>query len=209
MTDERPPEAGLDFQLAKALSHPLRQQLLMAYNQEVTSPSEVAAKLGEPLNDVAYHTKRLLEMGCIELVRTERGPGIKHFYKAVVRAEIRDRDWQRVPRGLRRTLVTATLGQVVDEARDAAGTGALEPDDAHFSRTPLELDEAAWRELSALLLETMERAEELSRKSAARRRSGGVLRPSVLGMFHFPRADQPQRPGTGSAGAPRPRESSS
>jgi hypothetical protein len=209
MTDERPLEAGLALQLAKALSHPLRQRLLMAYNQEITSPSEVAAKLGERLNDVAYHTNRLLEMQCIELVRTERGPGIKHFYRAVVRVEIEDPDWRGVPRSLRRTLLNATLGQVVDEVRDAAASGALEGDDVHFSRIPLELDDDAWAELSTLLLSTMERAEELSRESAARRRSGGVLRPSVLGTFLFPRADQPHRPGSGSAGAPRPRESSS
>ena len=207
MTDELSPEAGLDLQLARALSHPLRQRLLMAYNQEVTSPSEVAAKLDVPLNEVAYHTKRLLEMRCIELVRTERGPGIKHFYTAVVRAEIEDPDWGDVPRGLRRILTNATLGQVVQEARDAAGAGELASDEVHVSRTPLELDDVAWRELSVLLLETVERAQALSRESAARRRSGGVLRPSVLGMFHFPRAGQPQSPGTGSAGAPRSRES--
>ena len=69
MTDELPPEAGLDLRLAKALAHPVRQQLLMAYNQAVTSPSELAVKLGRPLNEVAYHTKRLLEMECVELVR--------------------------------------------------------------------------------------------------------------------------------------------
>lgn len=187
MTDDLPPEAGVDLELAKAMSHPLRQRLLMAYNQEVTSPSEVAAKLQAPLNDVAYHTKRLLEMGCIELVRTERGPGIKHFYTAVVRAEIDDPDWRGLPRGLRRTLVSSTLRQVVQEARAAASAGALESEDVHFSRAPLQLDDAAWEELSELLLETSQRAQELSRQSAERRRSGGVLRSSILGIFHFPR----------------------
>lgn len=187
MTDELPPEAGLDPSLAKALAHPVRQQLLMAYNQAVASPSELAVKLGRPLNEVAYHTKRLLEMECVELVRTERGPGVKHFYRATVRAEIRDSDWRRLPRGLRRTLAAPTLSQVVKEAGLAASSGALDVDDAHFSRVPLELDDAAWGELSALLEDVVERAQELSRRSARRRRSGTVMRRSVLGMFHFPR----------------------
>jgi Helix-turn-helix domain len=188
MTDELPPEAGLDLRLAKALAHPVRQQLLMAYHQAVTSPSELAVKLGRPLNEVAYHTKRLVEMECVELIRTERGPGVKHFYRATVRAEIEDADWRRLPRGLRRTLAAPTLSQVVKEARLAASRGVLDADDAHFSRVPLELDDAGWGELSELLADVVERAQELSRDSARRRRSGTVMRPSVLGMFHFPRS---------------------
>lgn len=187
MTDELPPEAGVELRLARALAHPVRQQLLMAYNQAVTSPSELAVKLGRPLNEVAYHTKRLVEMECVELVRTERGPGVKHFYRATVRAEIRDSDWRKLPRGLRRTLAAPILSQVVKEAGRAAAKGTLDADDAHFSRVPLELDDAAWGELSVLLEDVVERAQELGRESAQRRRSGTVMRPSVLGMFHFPR----------------------
>ena len=127
-------------------------------------------------------------MDCVELVRTERGPGVKHFYRATMRAEIGDAEWRRMPRGLRRTLAAPTLNQVVTEARMAAAAGVLDADDAHFSRVPLELDDAAWGELSGLLIEVVERAQELSRESARRRRSGTVMRPSVLGMFHFPRS---------------------
>jgi hypothetical protein len=74
MTDEPRAEAGFDPQLAKALSHPLRQQLFGAYMQRVASPSELAVQFRRPVTEVAYHTKRLAELGFIELVRTERGP---------------------------------------------------------------------------------------------------------------------------------------
>lgn len=159
----------------------------MAYSQGEASPSELAVKLGRPLNAVAYHTQRLVEMACVELVRTERGPGIKHFYRAIVRADLEDAAWRRLPRGLRRSLAAPTLGQLVEEAGRASSHGALDADDVHFSRVPLELDEAAWAELSALLREVVARAQQLSRESAGRRRSSTVERPSVLGIFHFPR----------------------
>ena len=188
MTDERAAEAGLDVTLARALSHPLRQQLLMAYNQQVASPSELAVKLGRPTNEVAYHTKRLLELGCIRLVRTERGPGVKHFYEAVARTEFDDASWSRLPAGMQRKLAVDTIAQVIAEARAADAAGTLSGDDAHVSRVPLELDEAAWQELSSLLVDVVERAQELSRQSGARRRSGGTLRASVLSILHFERA---------------------
>ena len=181
------PEAGLDPRLAKAMSHPLRQWLLMAYSRRAASPSELAAELGRPINEVAYHTKRLHEMGCIALVRTERGPGIKHFYAAVERVELLDDSWARLPASFRQTLVARLVGQVNEEARAAADAGVLDADDVHFSRDTLELDDAAWDELSDLLLELLARARELSSESADRRRSGGTLRPSILSVFHFPR----------------------
>jgi hypothetical protein len=53
MSFERPsPDAAL--RLAKALSHPLRQRLLVAYMGKAASPSDVAAKLEEPLGNVSY-----------------------------------------------------------------------------------------------------------------------------------------------------------
>ena len=186
MTDEPRAEAGFDPLLAKALSHPLRQQLLAAYNEAVTSPSELAVRLGRPVNEVAYHTKRLAELGFIELVRTERGPGVKHFYQAAVKVDLDDESWQALPAGLQQALAMTTIKQVMDEAAEAARAGSMETD-AHGSRLPLELDDAAWDELARLLLEVLERAQELSRQSAARRTSGTNLRPSLLALLHFPR----------------------
>jgi hypothetical protein len=155
--------------------------------QRVASPSELAVQFGRPVNEVAYHTKRLAELGFIELVRTERGPGLKHFYEATVNVDLEDEPWQQLPAGLRRTLAMMTIKQVMEEATAAASAGAIGTD-AHVSRLPLELDEAAWDELVGLLIEILERAHELSRESAERRTSGTELRRSLLAVLHFPRA---------------------
>ena len=64
------PNSTVDSRLVKALGHPLRQRLLIRFQEDVTSPRTAAEALGEPLGNVAYHTRILLEADCIELVKT-------------------------------------------------------------------------------------------------------------------------------------------
>ena len=58
----------LDPRIVRALSHPIRHRVLVALNERVASPKELAAELGEPLGNVSYHTRVLAQLGCIELV---------------------------------------------------------------------------------------------------------------------------------------------
>jgi DNA-binding transcriptional ArsR family regulator len=173
--------AGLDTRLAKALSHPLRQRLLMAYTNREVSPSQVARELDESLGDVAYHTKRLVEHGCVELVRAVRGRGgVKHFYRAAVKYEVTDRQFGMLSPSLRRSVAEPVLAQILEDVAGAGAAGALGDDDVHISRIRLDLDEAGWAELSRLLEEVVDRAQELNR-------SGDGGRPSSLTMLHFRR----------------------
>src|SRR5439155_27087043 len=120
----------IDVRLAKALSHPLRQRLLVAYSQAVASPSDLAEEYGERLGDVSYHTKRLHEEGLIELVREERRRGaIKHLYRAGVRYQVEDEDWRRLPHALRRAMAGEVLAAIWGDAAEAAAAGALDADD--------------------------------------------------------------------------------
>src|SRR5215211_3459933 len=74
----------IDHRLARALSHPLRLKLLAALNEGVASPNQLANRLGEPLANVSYHVRILLDLDCIELVETaQRRGAIEHFYRAL------------------------------------------------------------------------------------------------------------------------------
>jgi DNA-binding transcriptional ArsR family regulator len=77
------PHGGLvDQRLAKALSHPLRARIFAIVNEQVASPNEVADMLGEPLPNVSHHTRVLVGLECIELVRTARRRGaVEHYYR--------------------------------------------------------------------------------------------------------------------------------
>jgi hypothetical protein len=179
---------GLDTRLAKAMSHPLRQRMLMAYTGRVVSPSQVAAELEEPLGDVSYHTKQLLAHGCIELVEAVRGRGgVKHFYRATVPYEIADAEWAGLSPALRRRVAEPVAGTIVEDLAAASEAGGLTADQVHMSRTRLALDDRGRRELGALLEELVARALRIQEQSTARQ-GGDAGRPtSVLALLHFPR----------------------
>jgi DNA-binding transcriptional ArsR family regulator len=173
--------------LAKALSHPLRSRLLMAYTGRVASPSQVAAELHAPIGDVAYHTKRLQEHGLIELVEQVRGRGgIQHYYRARVPYEVSDAEWATLPGGLRQELARPVIASILDDVANAARDGGLAGGDVHLSRTRLELDEEARDELAGLLETVVDEARRLQEESAARRATGKREPSTALSILHIP-----------------------
>lgn len=174
----------VDVRLAKALSHPLRQRLLVALaDGRVASPSELAAELDAGLGDVSYHTKQLHRHGLLELVRTERVRGAtKHFYTAAYRVLVEDEAWRSLPIATRRRMAADVLSDIWRDVAAAAETGRFVADDVHLSRTPLSLDRAGWEELSSLLRLVVSEALRLQTETAER---GGDAAPSELAVLHF------------------------
>src|SRR3954453_3614820 len=98
--------------LARVLAHPLRDRVLFEYQGAPAAPSEVAGRLGRPLNLVSYHTGVLVRLGCLELVRTERRRGgLTRVYRSTVGQILDPGAWIALPLPLRRALVLRTLGQ--------------------------------------------------------------------------------------------------
>jgi DNA-binding transcriptional ArsR family regulator len=174
----------LDQDLLTAISHPLRLRLLARYMDEVASPTQLATELDEPLGKVAYHTRALVELGSLELVRTvPRRGALEHFYRGVVTPLFTDEDWAKLPRGKRHRLVGTVLRTVLSEITRTYQAGTFETrTDLHVSRTPLQLDEAAWAELNAMLDAVLERAMELRAQPAA----DDAIASSLV-LMHFPR----------------------
>jgi DNA-binding transcriptional ArsR family regulator len=181
--------AGLvDPRLAKALAHPLRARALVVLNERVASPNEIAEMLGEPLPNVSYHVRTLLDLDCIELVRTaQRRGAIEHYYRALKRPFFSDREWKRLPPSARQALVDATLQLVWDDVSESieASTLAARPD-MHVSRSALVLDERGWGEVTDALAALLEEAEHIARRSTERlERSAEPGVPSRLVLMHF------------------------
>jgi DNA-binding transcriptional ArsR family regulator len=81
-------KADLDLRPMKALTHPLRVKALKVLTQRTASPSELSYELEEPLGNVSYHVKTLLEYDCVKLVKTEpRRGAVEHYYRATPRGE--------------------------------------------------------------------------------------------------------------------------
>jgi DNA-binding transcriptional ArsR family regulator len=148
----------IDQRLVRALSHPLRVQILELLTDRVASPNWLSEKLDASLSHVAYHTRALDKCGCLVLVETaQRRGATEHFYKATPDAFVGDRAWRGVPRPMLSGVSGATLQTFIDKAVDALETGTLDGrEDTIFRWMPLLLDRRGWKEVVAI----MERATE-------------------------------------------------
>jgi DNA-binding transcriptional ArsR family regulator len=165
----------IDARLAKALAHPLRVRLLAALNEGVASPNQLSEQVEEPLQNVSYHVRVLLSLGCIELVRTaQRRGAIEHFYRAVMRPFFSDADWEQLPTSARHSISDVVLQLVWDDAARALKAGTFDDrEDRHLTRTPLLVDETGWEEMNRLLKELQERAFDIQAGSAERLEKNG------------------------------------
>ena len=155
--------------VAKAVSHPLRMRILMILNRRVASPSELASELGEPLNLVSYHVKRLEALKCVELVRTEARRGaVEHYYRAVERPLIEEEEFAALPIAVRRGLADAVLSQIAQDLGAASANGGFARDGAHASNTQLDLDEEGWKELAGVLEQALSRFLDIQADAANR-----------------------------------------
>src|SRR5688572_18292303 len=183
----RPPGETSEARIAKALAHPLRARILQRLGERVASPGDLAVELGAPLGVVSYDVRMLRDYDCVELVRTEpRRGALQHFYKATARPNLDDNQWRTLPSGLRGELAGETIQDLVTDLAAAADAGSLEDPEIILTRTPLELDEKAFKKLNKLLAKTQEQALAIAAESAARGTDGVFA--TELGVLHFKRA---------------------
>jgi DNA-binding transcriptional ArsR family regulator len=174
--------------LAKALAHPLRVRILSSLHKGISSPNQLAQELGEPLGNVSYHVKTLLEYDCVELVKTEpRRGAVEHFYRATDRAFLSDSDWAKIPASARKGISGSILESIGQSATEAMAEGTLDArSDSHLSDTPLQLDKQAWKDLNKVLSETVDKATAIQKE--ARKRMGKDKANAIetkLAIMHF------------------------
>src|SRR3954447_2899925 len=87
------------------------------------------------------------------------------------------------------------LQALVEDLAAAADAGRFEDPDLVVTRTPLELDERAFKKLNRLLARTHEKALSMAAESAARSDAGAGAFATELGILHFDRAPPSADPG--------------
>jgi DNA-binding transcriptional ArsR family regulator len=183
----RPAGETSEARIAKALAHPLRAQILQRLGERVSSPGDLADELGAPLGVVSYHVRMLRDYNCVELVRTEPVRGaLQHFYKATARPNLEESTWRTLPSQLRGELSDGTLTALVEDLAAAADADKLTDPEVVLTRTPLELDEKAFKKLNKLIAKTHEQALAIAAESAGRG-TDGVFQ-TELALLHFKRA---------------------
>jgi DNA-binding transcriptional ArsR family regulator len=178
----------VDQRLAKALSHPLRARTFAILNERVASPNEIADILEERLPNVSYHVRALVDLECIELVRTaQRRGAIEHYYRAVRRPFFSDSDWKRLPRSGRQAIADVGLQLIWEDVSAAIEADTFEArHDRHLSLRLLRLDEQGWGELRDALNRVLDEADRIvkrSEKRLAKVDEDGI--PTRLVVMHF------------------------
>lgn len=177
------PLPRVDERLLTAIAHPLRHRILLALDDRVASPKQVAADLGEPIGRVSHHFRRLVRLGAIELVRTvQRRGAVEHFYRARLPAF----DGQPA----QSSALPADVADHVGAIRSMASAGGLDHLRAHVSYTLLDLDAERVDDVARILDDALARVEAVRTESArrlARAKEEAPVR-SRLAVLYFERA---------------------
>lgn len=198
-----PPEQELiNHRLVAAISHPTRMHAMSVLWNREASPREIAEELGEPVNNVTYHVKQLLELGWVELVaqRPARGGRVmEHFYKATRDSVFDDADLEAIGTRGRTMMNTAILNDMARDLNEAMLSGTFSKrDDNHLTRIPMDVDDEGWEETKEILNRALEELLEVRARVANRvAETGEESFPTKVEIIQF-LSPQPKGRGTGA-----------
>ncbi len=183
----------IDDELARAIAHPIRAQILAEANERVMSPAQFARRHDLDVSNVAYHFKELAERyGCLELVaRVPVRGATEHFYKATRRALFDGKAWDNLPE----TIKNKISGQTVSDLLGAISEAMLEEtfderDDRYLVWDKVLLDEQGWQEVSEIfrdcIYKTLKAAEEAGQRLDDETGEGGILGSWAFLFFKSP-----------------------
>jgi DNA-binding transcriptional ArsR family regulator len=186
----RPPRREpIDQNLVRALAHPMRVQILEALQGRTASPTELAREFRESLGVVSYHTNALLDVDCIEQVRTQPKRGtIEHFYTCKPRSFIGHQDWREAPLSVRGGVTAEALRTFVDKVVAALDADTIDGrEDTTLNWMPMTVDEQGWRETAEILDRALR--ELMTVAAESRERLGeddGIPVVTALAAFESP-----------------------
>lgn len=195
MAELRAATSYLGPTIYKALSNPLRHQIIMRTGERPWSPKEIAEDLdGVPLKRVCEQIEVLLglEPPLLELVEERPGPrgSTIHLYRAVVRARLNHEDWAQLSPAEQAAQTVTITEELHREWIASINAGLFHSDPNHvLMRTPLILDREGMRQIDAILVEAQDRFAEVERESADRRKLSCEEPVRVItGLVSFPAA---------------------
>lgn len=158
--------------------------------QREASPREIAAELGEPLNNVTYHVNQLRGLGWIELVAKRPARGgrvVEHFYRATASSHVDDAEWELLGDKEKLQMDRTIMGLMSKDIGEAILSGSFfERDDNHLTRIPIEVDSEGWEETKKILDRALEELLTVKETVANRTASSGEqIVPTKVQIIHF------------------------
>lgn len=185
---KRNAEETVDQRLMKALTHPVRVQILSLVVDGEWSPNQLHKELGVGLSLVSYHVKVLKDFDLIQMTKTEpRRGAVEHFYRAAKRIVIPEDMATALPKVARMETLRRILMLAEKDMKTSLEAGSFyDRPDFHASWSPLRLDEKGRAKLHARLDAVIEEAIEAEEESVERlAKGGGESIPTSLVIFAF------------------------
>jgi DNA-binding transcriptional ArsR family regulator len=114
--------------LYKALSHPLRREILdWLIHQSAGSPSEMSRDLAADLTEISYHARQLEKYGAIELVeeRPTRRGSPEHIYRPIARMILSDEEVEAMSTADRQVFAGQIVQRMMADLRKGFQVGAF------------------------------------------------------------------------------------
>jgi hypothetical protein len=201
IVDGRQPRREFQKTRAEILSHPLRVRMLEIANElDVSAVSFVREGYASPLLDhldegiavsqVAYHFRKLLRAGCVEVVEHHvRRGAVENVYRGAARAWFDAEDWESLDRERREEISGVILQGLMARAESAVLEGTFDArEDRWLAWVQMALDEQGWDELGELckkMLEDVERVRETAEERLGRAGEPVRTTPVTWGMLSF------------------------
>lgn len=183
----------IESTLSAIVAHPIRLQCFVALTERVASPNQLSAELRLNLSDVAYHVRKLAELGVIELVDERKGlrGSNEHFYTAVKRPYSDDAEWEEMTAEERNNATLFTLQLHFTDAALALNAGTFDERlNRCLIRVALQVDEEGFEELNKLEERSYEERLEIEARSSERMRTSeeeAIPVSSTTMFFEMPR----------------------
>lgn len=192
-----------EFQKTRAeiLCHPLRVRMLEIANEvDISAVSFVRGGYARTLLDhldegtavsqVAYHFRKLLKGGCVEVVEHHvRRGAVENVYRGVARALFHTDEWEDVDRQRREEISGVVLQGLMARAESAVLEGTFDArDDRWLAWVQMSLDEQGWDEICALctrMMDDVERVREATEERLGRAGEPVPTTPFTWGMLSF------------------------
>jgi predicted ArsR family transcriptional regulator len=181
------PPKIIDDRLMFALSHDTRELALSMCSVRPTSTKEIAEAKGVSISAAWYHVDQLHRRNCLEKVFSEKRRGAtEHFYVATCDYYFDSEAWQQVPGDKRLAIVMRILRLIADDVDEAVKAGAVEADDRHLTRIPMDLDPTGQAEAYAVMTQALEDLLVVRKRCAKRKeKNGGQTTPTSLVLMQL------------------------
>jgi DNA-binding transcriptional ArsR family regulator len=163
-------DTDVSARLWHAVADPARVRIIAALRSGPLTPDSLASRTGLSRASIASHVRALENAGFVQVTR--EGSRVR-YYELATSPRFSDEAWEALPAPVRRAAAAAGLVAMNAAACAAVDAGGFDRADMHLTRSPLMLDETAWKRISQRLLDLLDSFETEQAAAAERLAEGG------------------------------------